>query len=213
MTQLHTPSVSGKGSRLWSSQCLHRVIHMPSSKRPFRLTFTKEPEDKIPIVLDMLYPKQWLDSPAEDDPQGRRNREVEAEVRCPQLILLFLFHRNEFYVICESQSFRRRMTVTRPPTFVGSVSQMAAALTHNVSPERLRQISRTIPKVTIVVGDEDHLVRVNNSLHLKRCMPEAEFVQYEHTGHGLPAQQRRRFNELLERVFAEGRQRVHPDHV
>lgn len=100
------------------------------------------------------------------------------------------------------------MAITRPPTFVGSVSQMAAALTHNVSPERLRQISRTIPKVAIVVGDEDHLVRVSNSFHLKECMPEAEFVQYEHTGHGLPAQQRRRFNELLERVFAEGRQRA-----
>lgn len=53
-----------------------------------RLTFTKEPEAKIPIVLDMLYPAQWLDSPAEDDPNGRANREIEAEVRYSQLLSL-----------------------------------------------------------------------------------------------------------------------------
>lgn len=98
--------------------------------------------------------------------------------------------------------------VTRPPTFIRSVSQMAAALTHKVSPARLRQISRTIPKVAIVVGDEDNLVRIGNSFHLKEHMPEAEFVQWERTGHGVPAQQKRRFNALLERVFAEGRDRV-----
>ena len=101
------------------------------------------------------------------------------------------------------------MIVTRPPTFVGSVSQMAAALTHDVSPERLGEISRTIPKVAIVVGDEDHLVRVKNSFYLKQHMPEAEFVQWSNTGHGVPAQQRKRFNDLLERVFAEGRQAAH----
>ncbi|KAI0818892.1 alpha beta-hydrolase [Irpex lacteus] len=174
-----TLAVTTAGGRFWSNMSPWKGF-----RSLFKLTFTKEPEAKIPIVLDMLYPAQWLDSPAEDDPNGRANREIEAE------------------------SFRRRIAITRPPTFVGSVSQMAAALTHNVSPERLRQISRTIPKVAIVVGDEDHLVRVSNSFHLKECMPEAEFVQYEHTGHGLPAQQRRRFNELLERVFAEGRQRA-----
>ena len=54
-------------------------------------------------------------------------------------------------------------------------------MTHDVSPERLREISRTIPKVAIVVGDEDHLVRVKNSFHLKQHMPEAEFVQGRHT--------------------------------
>ena len=39
-----------------------------------------EPEKKIPIVLEMLFPKDWLDSKREDDVEGRTNREVEAEV-------------------------------------------------------------------------------------------------------------------------------------
>ncbi|KAI0084014.1 alpha/beta-hydrolase [Irpex rosettiformis] len=177
-----TLTVTTAGGRFWSNMSPWKGF-----SSLFRSVPSAQPEDKIPIVLSMLYPKQWLDLPAEDGPQGRTNREIEAE------------------------SFRRRMTVTRPPTFIGSVSQMAAALTHNVSPERLNGISRTIPKVTIVIGDEDHLVRVSNSFHLQRHMPEAEFVQWNGTGHGVPAQQRKRFNVLLERVFAEGKQRAQTD--
>jgi hypothetical protein len=36
-------------------------------------------------------------------------------------------------------------------------------------------------------------------------MPEAEFVWWEKTGHGISAQWKARFNELLERLFEEGR--------
>lgn len=85
---------------------------------------------------------------------------------------------------------------------------MAAALTHHVSPERLRHISRSIPKVLILTGDQDHLVRPSNSVYLKSHMPEAELVEWDHTGHGIHIQRRDRFNALLERVFAEGRQHV-----
>lgn len=37
----------------------------------------KEPEKKIPYVLEMLYPKEWLDAKAPLDPEGRTNREIE----------------------------------------------------------------------------------------------------------------------------------------
>ena len=91
---------------------------------------------------------------------------------------------------------------------MGTISQMAAALTHHVSPERLHHISRSIPKVLILTGDEDNLVRPTNSIHLKTNMPEAELVQWKHTGHAIHAQHLKRFNALLERVFEEGNQRV-----
>ena len=100
------------------------------------------------------------------------------------------------------------METTRPQTLMGALSQMAAGLTHNVSPERLRRISKSVPKVMILTGDHDNLVRPSCSVHLKQHMPEAELVQWEHTGHGIHVQWGKRFNALLERVFEEGRERA-----
>ena len=85
---------------------------------------------------------------------------------------------------------------------------MAAAMTHNVSPERLRQISGSIPKVLIVTGDEDHLVDPANSRYMKEHMPEAELVEWTEAGHGIQVQCQKQFNALLERVVKEGRERL-----
>lgn len=46
-----------------------------------RLTFTKDQVAKIPLIQANLYPQEWLDQKDETDPQGRTNREVNAEVR------------------------------------------------------------------------------------------------------------------------------------
>ena len=85
---------------------------------------------------------------------------------------------------------------------------MAAGLTHHVKPDRLHQISSSVPKVVILTGDQDHLVDPNHSFYLKRHMPEAEFLQWEHAGHGIHMQYKKRFNALLESVFLEARQRA-----
>jgi len=101
----------------------------------------------------------------------------------------------------------------------------ASALTHRVSPERLREISKSIPKVLIITGglylsspprnyayqrytDDDHLVDPVNSQRLKNDMPEAEYIQWTHCGHAFHAQHPKRFHELLERVFVEGRNKL-----
>ena len=91
---------------------------------------------------------------------------------------------------------------------MGMFSQMAAGLTHHVSPDRLHPISNTIPKVVIVTGDQDHLVHSSNSVYMKQHMPEAELVQWKDTGHGIHLQRRSQFTALLERVFEEGRERA-----
>lgn len=83
---------------------------------------------------------------------------------------------------------------------------MIAGLTHNVTPDRLRKISTSIPKVLIVTGDEDYLVDPSNSRWMKEHMPEAELVEWEGAGHGIQVQCGDRFNELLERVVREGRE-------
>lgn len=42
----------------------------------------REPEKRIPYVLEMLYPKSWLDSKDPTDPEGRTHYETETIVRC-----------------------------------------------------------------------------------------------------------------------------------
>ena len=81
---------------------------------------------------------------------------------------------------------------------------MWAGFTHHVQSERLAQISKAIPKVVVLTGDVDHLVRPTSSAYLKKQMPEAEYVVWKDTGHVLNLQHVERFNALLERVFHEG---------
>lgn len=85
---------------------------------------------------------------------------------------------------------------------------MSAGITHHVSPERLRAISRNIPRITIVTGDNDNLVDPRNSEHLSKHMPEAHFEKWEGTGHGIHGQWPERFNKLLDDTFKDGRRRV-----
>ncbi|TFY80065.1 hypothetical protein EWM64_g3942 [Hericium alpestre] len=148
-----------------------------------RLTFTADVEKKLPTVLEMVMPTPWLHAKAENDPEGRTNFEIQKE------------------------HYRRRILSTRPQKLIGTFSQMYAALGHYVSPERLARISSSIPKVLILTGDEDNLVRTSNSHYLKANMPEAELVVWEQTGHALHIQRQEMFNKLLERVFAEGREK------
>lgn len=114
------------------------------------------------------------------------------------------------------QVFLTRVSIAKPQRFLGHISQMAAALTHHVSPSRLAFISAQIPKVIIVTGDEDHLVNPEGSRRLWREMTRykdgkggqdlrVELVQWENTGHGVHFQRTREFNELVARCVREGR--------
>lgn len=96
------------------------------------------------------------------------------------------------------------MDVSPPETILGSISQMAAALTHYVSNSRLRTIESSIPKIAILTGDDDHLVDPSNSRKLSQAMPSAEYVIWTRTGHWLPSQWPERTGKFLEGVFEEG---------
>ena len=96
---------------------------------------------------------------------------------------------------------------------MGHFSQMIAGLTHYVSPARLRSISAGIPKVSIVTGDSDILVLPDNSNTLKEHMPEAELTIWQHTGHALHAQWPRRYCDLLNRTFEEGKRKHVDSHL
>ncbi|KAJ7043250.1 alpha/beta-hydrolase [Mycena alexandri] len=153
-----------------------------------RLMVTADIELKIPLILEMVYPLRWLDEPAKGDSEGRSNRELQTML------------------------IRQRIEITAPQHLIGALSQMCAGLTHHVTPERLRRICDTIPKVLIVTGDDDHLVSPVNSRRIKNCMPDAELEEWEDAGHALHVQRPQKFNALLERVFKEGRRKAGPSH-
>ncbi|KAI9437443.1 alpha beta-hydrolase [Lactarius indigo] len=149
-----------------------------------RLPFIEDLKRRALLVVDVSFNSSWLDAKTEDDPEGRTNREVQ------------IMQHDE------------RVAVTRDQEPLGAVSQMWAGFTHHVGAKRLAQISKTIPKVLILTGDQDHLVRPSNSAYLSKCMPEAEYVVWTETGHALNMQHVERFNALLERVFLEGQARL-----
>ncbi|KAH9050909.1 alpha/beta-hydrolase [Lactarius deliciosus] len=138
-----------------------------------------DPKRRTLFIVENCYPSSWLDAKSENDPESRTNREAETMV-----------------------------PVTRIQKPLGAISQTWAALTHHVEAKRLAQISKTIPKVLILTGDQDHMVRPSNSAYLSKHMPEAEYVVWKETGHALNMQRVERFNTLLERVFLEGQARL-----
>ncbi|KAI0002146.1 alpha/beta-hydrolase [Russula compacta] len=146
--------------------------------------FIKDPKKRVPYLVEACFTASWLDTNAEDDAKGRTNREIQNEIS------------------------HARAAATRVQRPLGAISQMWAGLTHHVQTNRLAQISQTIPKVLILTGDQDHLVRPSNSAYLKKQMPEAEYIVWKDTGHVVSAQHVERFNALLERVFAEGQARL-----
>ncbi|KAG8829657.1 hypothetical protein FRC17_006219 [Serendipita sp. 399] len=148
-----------------------------------RLNFVKDDDIRVDMVLPLLYPEDWLDSKSEaEDANGRTNREVA------------------------KADLLNRIAIQKRQTPAGSISQTAAALSHKVAPERLRKIGTSIPKVLILTGDTDNLIRPVNSEWLHQHIPQAEYQVWEGAGHGLTGQYPRRFNELLERVIKEGRE-------
>ncbi|KAF8164811.1 Alpha/Beta hydrolase protein [Crassisporium funariophilum] len=181
-----------------------------------KLTFTPDPVEKVPTVMDMLFPLAWLEQKVEGDPRGRTNRQVQSE------------------------AFLHRVAITKPQRLPGNISQMAAALTHHLPPSRLARIAELIPKIIILTGDDDHLVRPSGSRRIYAAMcrgtvwqggaggryvpigeaeeegegegegkgRKVELVEWEGTGHGIHVQKAVEFNRLVERCVREGRRRV-----
>jgi len=171
--------VTTAGGRIWNN--------FPPLKGTLILTrqlVIKDPVVRVPLSLSMLFPEAWLEEKAEGDTQNRTNREVQTE------------------------SFLKRFYTTRAQSFIGVLSQMAAGLTHRVTGDRLKEISRLIPKVIVATGDDDHLVDPRQSRFIKENMPEAELVEFSGTGHAIHLQRPTDFNELVARAIREGRNRI-----
>ncbi|CAE6502177.1 unnamed protein product [Rhizoctonia solani] len=145
------------------------------------LIFTKDIAAKARMVMEMVLPHSWLAEPSSTDPKIT-NREAQTRL------------------------YMTRILATAPQTLMGTLSQMAAGLSHCVTPDRLRQIANDIPHIILVTGDEDNLVPPERSEWIKQCMgPKVKLEKWEHTGHALQIQRPERFNALVEKVIAESR--------
>ncbi|KAG8733503.1 hypothetical protein FRC11_005674 [Ceratobasidium sp. 423] len=145
------------------------------------LTFAKDPAVVAQMVMEMVLPLSWLTEPSATDPKVT-NREAQTRL------------------------YLSRLLVTRKQTLMGTLSQMAAGLSHRVTPERLCQIANDIPTIALVTGDEDNLVPPERSEWIKQCMgPNVKLEKWKHTGHALQIQRPEKFNALVERVIEESR--------
>ncbi|PPQ85105.1 hypothetical protein CVT24_011971, partial [Panaeolus cyanescens] len=179
-----------------------------------RLIVTPKPEDKLPIVMRMVYTEKWLKERAErivypgDKDNGKGVSEVQGKTNMD----------------VQAEAFLRRASITLPQRFLGHISQMCAGLTHHISPPKLHTLATLIPKIIILTGDVDNLVRPSGSYRLKASLDEAlaegertgvnekggrvEMVLWRETGHAIHAQRETWFNRLVERCAVEGRLRV-----
>jgi len=90
---------------------------------------------------------------------------------------------------------------SRLTTFVGHTT---AVQTHYVSEERLAQIRDSGVPILLLTGDEDKLVRWQNSNILNSLLKPAEYVVFKGSGHGINHENRDEFNAALFRNFQRG---------
>ncbi|CAD6884001.1 unnamed protein product [Tilletia controversa] len=144
---------------------------------------TKTPRQHLNAMVELLFPSSYLSEPHPDSPQGLSRRE------CFQQMLLWRFQYSRH----------------APPD--GVLRQISAVFTHGVTQSQLDRINREVPSISIVTGDDDHLVNPANSDYLAKYLDRARLVKMRETGHALPIQRTEELNLLIEQTVDLGVQR------
>lgn len=155
-------------------------------KTSLYLAVTSRKDKRMRAIVDMCFPPAWLDAPAD----GCKIRNPYAVTNRQHVGLLFAW----------------RIRSEKAMTQLANLLQTGAVLTHRVTHDRLAALDATIPKICVLTGDYDCLVDPRNSFELHKAMPRSELVMWEQTGHAINIQRPTLFNELLERVWREGRE-------
>ncbi|SNX86605.1 related to alpha/beta hydrolase [Melanopsichium pennsylvanicum] len=134
-------------------------------------------------LITTLFPTPWLTQKSPKDP-ARTNQQVLFDM------------------------FKWRYAFTTRQSLHGAVSQMKAALTHNIPDADLERMDKSVPKICILTGDTDYLVDPRNSDYLKSKLTTAEFHQFDNAGHALGNQISEVVNEILEKVIGEGKKKA-----
>ncbi|TPX50452.1 hypothetical protein SeMB42_g02242 [Synchytrium endobioticum] len=145
-----------------------------------RIVMTKDPELRAQRLLPLLFPEPHLKS------KGPGNYAT-----------MFDYHK---------AVLQDRICRTKPQPLAGAMSQIAAAMTHRVSDERLKLLAKSVP-VMVVTGTIDNLVRPSNSFHMANVMM-CRLEVLNGAGHALPSEQPEWFNKLLMEFMIESRDKA-----
>ncbi|KAF9157811.1 hypothetical protein DFQ26_008309 [Actinomortierella ambigua] len=131
------------------------------------------------MVVDALYPKDWLEKPHVDFPE-KRNREV-----CFEALV-------------------RRFADVPKQSLHANISQSMAALFHHVSAKRLAQIKATGVPVLVLTGTDDKFVRPSGSHYLSKEL-DCPLLVFEGSGHALAVEHKYTYCRLLEEIVTKGK--------
>ncbi|KAJ2747502.1 hypothetical protein GGI20_000491 [Coemansia sp. BCRC 34301] len=131
--------------------------------------FTSDPVKRFESICGTIYTQEYLQSPA------------PASSGCKTML--------EY---CTKNAIRKSQ-YSRPMSLWTFVGQIGTVFRHYIAPARLERLGRMLPdkQILIITGDEDHLVRTSNSVHLadKLGRDHVIFKIYEGAGHGLTGQE------------------------
>ncbi|KAI8068642.1 Alpha/Beta hydrolase protein [Gongronella butleri] len=137
----------------------------------------KDPMDRVDLMMDLVHPPTWLDQVCKD-PTFATNRDMVRAI-----------------------AIRRGRKHKLQPLH-GNIGQTAACLRHYVSDKRLRAFRQHGVPTLIVTGTWDYLVRPVYSHHMHKVL-EARLEVFEGSGHGIPEEQKERYNALLDDHFMQ----------
>ncbi|KAK3817249.1 MAG: alpha beta-hydrolase [Benniella sp.] len=148
-----------------------------------RVILVKDPEARIKLIVETLYPLKWLDAPARKNSGYNTNREVVAA------------------------SLKRRFATTPLQPLHANIAQSWAALFHHVNSKRLAEIRTSGLAILVVTGTADNFVRPSGSYHLAKEL-NAPLVVFEGSGHALPGEQTETYCRFIEELVEKGKNGV-----
>ncbi|KAI9329707.1 alpha/beta-hydrolase, partial [Obelidium mucronatum] len=137
-----------------------------------RLMFTKTPAKRVKLILEMVYPKAWLESESWEV-EGKTNRQVQAEI------------------------IEERWTWMPTQTTQGANGQLKASTSHYVSKKRLKEIKDQKIPVMVVTGTWDNFVNPSNSAYLAQVLEAKEYRVFQGAGHAVTIERSKEFNAVL----------------
>ncbi|KAL0080262.1 Alpha/Beta hydrolase protein [Phycomyces blakesleeanus] len=137
------------------------------------LLLSNEPKSRISVIVELLYPKEWLASKPSDPTLGfNTNRELA------------------------SHRLVEHAKLSKLQTLQGHIGQLSACMRHYVSDKRLLFIRNNGPPVLIMTGTWDNLVRPRYS-HLMHNVLGGHLEVFNGSGHALPEEQVDKYNKLF----------------
>ncbi|PRP72768.1 hypothetical protein PROFUN_07668 [Planoprotostelium fungivorum] len=149
----------------------------------------KDPEERAKVGLPILFSDKHLAVPEYHERYWKSSVERSRLDGPPRRAIV---HHFPFY-------FKELpITMNRLATFLG---QFSAVSTHYVTEARLNVIRDSGAPILIMTGDEDKLVRWENSGILNDILVPAEYIVFHGSGHGINQENKEEFNKALFRNF------------